>query len=117
MTTKVIPAIFTKHPETAKAFSELASFADSLGHVVLEEKKTCAHLVVGKAAFLGVHPRKSGLRLTVVLSRPIESARIVKCDKASAKRYHIDLDVEAAEGLDEELKGWISEAHKRNKGL
>ena len=109
-----IPELFAKTPETAKAYEHVLAFARSLGSVRIEEKKTCIHLVAGKAAFLGVHPRKSGLRLTIVLSRPIESKRIVKCDKASAKRFHIEVDVPGDKALDKELKALISEAYKRN---
>ena len=109
-----IPELFSKTPETAEAYEELIAFARSLGSVTIEEKKTCVHVVAGKAAFLGVHPRKAGLRLTIVLSRPIDSKRIVKCEKASAKRFHIEVDVPAVKGLDKELKSLISEAYQRN---
>src|SRR5579885_2761630 len=95
-----IPALFTKSPETEKAYDELLAFARTLGNITVEEKKTCVHVVAVSAAFLGVHPRKSGLRITLVLSRPIDSQRIAKCEKASAKRFHIDLDIPADKGLD-----------------
>lgn len=112
MIAKSMPEIFTRSPETVKAYSELISFANSLGSHEVEEKKTCVHLVAGKAAFLGVHPRKAGLRITIPLDRPIEGNRIAKCEKASAKRYHIDLDLSADKPLDGEIKGWIKEAYR-----
>ena len=114
MAPRPVPEIFAKHPETARAFSELMAFVDTLTSCTIEEKKTCLHVVAGKAAFLGVHPRKNGLRLTVVLSRPIDSPRIVKCEKASAKRYHVDLNILASEGIDNEVRSWITEAYQRN---
>lgn len=112
--TRTVPEIFVCNGPTKKAFEELLSFADTLGQVQFEEKKTCAHLAAGKAAFVGIHPRKAGLRLTLVLSRPLQGDRILKCDKASAKRYYIEVNVIAENGIDDELKSWIEEAYLRN---
>jgi hypothetical protein len=106
-------AMFAGKPEAVKAFEQVMAVVRPLGNFVVEEKKTCLHITAGGPAFLGVHPRKNGLRLTVVLTRPIEGTRIVKCDKASANRYYIDLNLVAADGMDEELKDWIGEAYAR----
>src|SRR5437764_224953 len=77
-------SIFEGKVEAAKAYGELMKVVARLGPYEVEEKKTCLHVTSGGPAFLGIHPRKNGLRLTVVLTRPIEARRIVKCDRASA---------------------------------
>ena len=109
-----VPEIFAKYPAATKYYEELLAFVKTLGKSTIEQKKTCAHVVAGSSAFLGIHPRKTGLRITVVLSQPISSKRIVKCDKASANRYHIDLDINTDHQLDDEVKKWIAEAYARS---
>jgi len=113
---KSVPSIFENKPQATRAYAEVLAFAKSLGKYEVEEKKTCLHLTAGKTAFLGVHPHKDGLRLTVVLSKAIESKRIVKCEKASANRYHVDLNFVAADGMDSELKKLIKESYERSSG-
>jgi hypothetical protein len=108
------PSLLENKPEAASAYDEITKYAKSLGKFGVEEKKTCLHFTAGKTAFLGIHPRSNGLRLTVVLSRDFKSKRIVKCEKASANRYHVDLNYVAADGLDEELKSLIKESYARS---
>ena len=85
---------------------------NELGDVSVSEKKTCLHVDAAGAAFLGVHPRKTGLRLTIPLDRALNSERIVKCDAASKTRFHNDVDLVEGVALDAELKGWIEDAYK-----
>ena len=108
------PELFRKHVEATRVYDELMAFVRTLGKFKVEEKKTCVHVVAGKAAFLGVHPRKSGVRITVVLGNPVDSDRIAKCEKASANRYHIDLDISGDQKLDKNVRSWIAESYKRS---
>ena len=111
-----VPALFGKSKETSSMFDELMSFVRTLGKSSIEEKKTCVHVVAGKAAFLGIHPRKDGLRITVVLDHAVDSPRIAKCDKASAKRFHVDLNLSPELGLDKHVRGWIAGSYARAIG-
>jgi len=51
------------------------------------------------------------LLLNLRSSAPIESSRVRKVERASANRYHNELLLESASALDEELMGWLAEAH------
>ena len=93
--------------ETARA---LIAQALALPDVSVDPKGTCIHLN-RRTAFAGLHPRKTALLLSLRSSAPIESGRIRKVERASANRYHNELLVDSADALDEELRGWIAEAH------
>lgn len=113
MTTGTVPALFDGKPGAASAYEELLPVLNGLGAYEIEEKKTCLHACVNGVAFLGIHPRRTGLQLTLVLSRPLEGPRIKKCEKGSAKRFHIDVELKAGDVVDEELKGWLAESYGR----
>ena len=93
--------------ETARA---LIARARALPDVTVDPKGTCIHLN-RRTAFAGLHPRKSALLLNLRASAPIESPRIRKVERASANRYHNELLLELADAIDDELMGWIAEAH------
>jgi hypothetical protein len=107
------PALFADRPVSAAAFDKLMAMVNRLGAVKIEEKKTCLHVVAGRAAFLGVHPRKDGLRLTLVLGRALDDPRVVKSERASANRYHHEIDFPGNAEVHEDLANWLSEAHAR----
>lgn len=111
-----IPAIIAARPASASIYSLLLPILAQFGEFRAEEKKTSLHLVAGRAAFLGVHPRKDGVRLNVVLARPLEGDRIVKSEKVSANVFHNEVDVCRPEDFDAELIGWLSEAYSRVSG-
>ena len=110
---EAIPAVFAKNPQSAELYALLLKNLNGAGDVSVEEKKTCLHLTGGKAAFLGVHPRKNGLRLNIVLNHQLDSARTVKAEQVSANRYHNEVDITSPSQIDEELLGWIAEARQR----
>ena len=90
-----------------KLLLELRKFAD----FEVETKKTSLHIVNGKA-FLGVHPRKDGILINIVLTRAIESERPKKkVERVSANRYHNQIDLKSAADLDSEVIGWLKEAY------
>jgi hypothetical protein len=105
------PSIFAQRPAASQAYSRLVMLLDSIGPYRVEEKKTSLHLVAGKSAFLGVHPRKDGIRLNIVLDRELSDPSVVKVEKVSAKRWHNELDLPSDGELSPELCGWIREAH------
>ena len=74
-------------------------------------KKTSIHLV-RSSAFVGVHPRKAHLLLTIKAAAPIQSGRIVKTEQFSANRWHLDVKLAIAGDLDAELLGWLREAYE-----
>jgi hypothetical protein len=107
---EIIPSLFTKNEASTAVYRALLGIVLNLENVSVEEKKTCVHLVTGSGAFLGVHPCKNGLRLTIPLARSLHEDRIVKCEQVSARRFHNEVDLQGG-CLDPELVQWIAEAH------
>lgn len=105
--------LFKGREEAGEAYAGLIPLLESLGGYVVEEKKTSLHITNGKVAFLGVHPRKNGIRLNIVLARALEGSRVAKTERVSANRFHNEVDLVAGAPLDEELSGWIREAYAR----
>ena len=108
----VVPAVLRKWAASSEASDTLLSYIGALPGIVIEEKKTCVHITAGKAAFLGIHPRKSGLSLSIVLNRPLTGSRIRKCEQLSAKRFHSELNLDGGQVIDDELAAWIEEAYR-----
>jgi hypothetical protein len=98
------------NPVSNAIYEALTLELGQLGEHVIEVKKTSLHIARGRA-FLGVHPRKNGLLLNIVLNRPLASDRLRKSEQVSANRYHHEIELGAAAELDKELLGWIGEAH------
>jgi hypothetical protein len=109
----VLPALFAGNPASAAVWERLVGELDGLGALGVEEKKTSVHVTNARAAFLGVHPRKQGLRLNIVLATPLEGARVVKSERVSANRFHNEVDVKDPAEIDAELLGWIRQAYER----
>ncbi len=105
--------VFANFSESSRqANATLLTYVETLGPLDVQEKKTCLHLAAGKAAFLGVHPRKNGVRINLVLDRPLVGDRIVKAEKVSKNRFHNEVDFGASDQIDPELATWIAEAYR-----
>lgn len=96
----------------AETYCALLARVEALGPFEVDPKKTCVHFNAG-GAFLGIHPRATGLLLTIVTERPIQSARIRKHEQASRNRCHNDLAVAGPAEVDDELAGWIGDSYRR----
>ncbi|HEV7658226.1 MAG TPA: DUF5655 domain-containing protein [Allosphingosinicella sp.] len=108
---EAVNRIFARsEPEVRTLARALIERARALPDVTVDPKGTCIHLN-RRTAFAGLHPRKYALLLNLRSSAPIEGARIRKVEKVSANRYHNEMLVESAEALDDELIGWIADAH------
>jgi len=106
-----VDRIFARcEPHVRDVARTLIARADGLPGVTVDPKGTCIHLN-RRTAFAGLHPRRSALLLNLRSSAPIESPRIRKVERASANRYHNELLIEAADAIDDELMGWVAEAH------
>jgi hypothetical protein len=91
-------------------YAELLNVARRLGPFQEEVKKTSIHLV-RDAAFLGVHPRKSHLLVTVKSGGPIASPRIAKAEQVSKYRWHLDIELAEPAEIDDEFTGWMSASY------
>jgi hypothetical protein len=103
-------------PSARQAYEAVLKATRGFGKVTAEEKRTSVHLVGGKSAFAGVHPRKSGILLNIRSSAPIESPRIRKVEKVSANRFHNEMLVGAPAEVDGEVLGWLRAAYNLSSG-
>jgi hypothetical protein len=82
----------------------------SLGDVQVISQKTRL-VCVARVRFAGLSPRKRGFQASFALHRWLDSPRIVKrVDYGPRWRGHY-LSVQARTDLDDELRGWLQEAH------
>jgi hypothetical protein len=82
----------------------------TLGECELQENTASLHLVHGRA-FLGIHPRRGGILINIVLARQLESPqgapRRSRIRQPVAQRDHPGRPQE----IDAELFTWIREGH------
>ena len=99
-----------KSPASQEVYARLIGTLKELGPFTLEEKKTCLHLVRGRA-FAGIHPRSTGLLLNLVLDQPLKNKRVRKCEQLSAHRYHVEFLLEEPDQVDAQILGWARQAY------
>ncbi len=95
---------------TKVVYDALLDRVEAAGEHGVELKQTSVHFTRGRA-FLEVHPRAGGLLLDLVTPEPLDSARVRKREQVSRDRWHNEVLVTAREQLDDELGGWIRQAH------
>ena len=76
---------------------------------VIDPKGTCVHVNAGEGgtAYLGLHPRKGAVLVTIRTQSPIKSKRIRKAEQVSRNRCHCDVLVSGVDEVDAELLGWM----------
>ena len=100
-----------KDPVVQAIYDRLLKACKKFGPVAIEPKLTSIHLV-SRYAFAGVYTRSDYLRLELHLSKPLESKRVVKVEKASANRFHHTIKLSSVKEVDAELIGWLQDAYK-----
>jgi hypothetical protein len=90
-------------------YDRLLAAAKSIGPFAEDPKKTSIHLT-RKSAFAGVATRKDALLVTIKLASDVHSARIVKRQRASARRWYLDVRLESPEDVDREMTSWLKAA-------
>lgn len=98
-------------PEAIHLYRSLLAAIRPLGEFGEDVKKTSVHLT-RKSTFAGVHFRRSYLILVIKTISPIDSARIVKVEQVSKKRWHCELKVASESEIDVELRSWIGQAYE-----
>lgn len=99
-----------RSPASQATYAKLLSAVEKLGPFEVEEKKTCIHLTRGRA-FAGVHPRATGLVLSLVFDTPLEDARVRKSEQLSANRHHAEFKLDHPKEIDAQMVGWIKRAY------
>jgi hypothetical protein len=102
---------FTGKPTAVEAtYRRLLRAARELGPVREDPKKTSIHLV-RETAFAGVATRKTSLVLTVKSAFDIASPRIVRRERTSPNRWHLEIRLDRPNDVDRELVGWLAAAY------
>jgi hypothetical protein len=97
-------------PHVRVTYDRLLDAARALGPVHEDPKKTSIHLARA-TAFAGVATRRSAIVLTLKASRDVASARVVKHERASANRWHLDVRLDGPDDVDAELVDWMRHAY------
>lgn len=79
----------------------------------LQENASSFHVARGRA-FLGIHPRRGGILVNIVLTRELESPRIHRAERVSANRWHNELILRESAEIDAELFAWIREGYAQS---
>jgi len=98
-------------PASTAALAALLEKLNEIGPFAVEEKQTSFHIVNGRA-FLGVHPRKNGLLINIVLDHPVDSPRLHRAEHVSASRWHNEFLVSSPSDIDAELVACVAAAHR-----
>jgi hypothetical protein len=107
-----ISAHFKKSlPVVRAAYEAILDVARTLGPVREDPKKTTIHLV-RETAFAGVAARRDALILTLKSTRPINNPRVHRAHQTSTNRWHMEIRVNGAGEVDNELKAWIADAYE-----
>jgi hypothetical protein len=111
-TTHTVKQHFEDRAPAVKAtYDRIIGAAKKLGPVKEEAKKTSIHLV-RNTAFAGVATRKSALILTLKSDKDVPSDRVIKREKVSANRWHVEVRLEAPAEVDKEIVSWIKKAYE-----
>jgi predicted transport protein len=103
-------ALSLTSPETRRLYDQLRVQLRRLGPFEEEVKKTSIHLA-RRSAFVGVHPRKNSLLITIKSEQPIRSPRIVKTEQVSKSRWHCELKLTSPAEIDPEFLAWAKTAY------
>jgi hypothetical protein len=97
-------------PISSSVYGALMDKISPLHRCELLENASSFHVVHGRA-FLGIHPRRGGILVNIVLTRELESARIHRVERVSANRWHNEVILTDPSEIDTELLTWIREGY------
>jgi len=101
--------MLTMTPTQRAIYERLLAAARTIGPFTVDSKKTSIHLT-RTSAFAGVATRKDALLVTIKSPTDIPSPRIVKRQRASAHRWHLDVRLGSPKEVDRELTSWLKDA-------
>ena len=93
-----------------QTYERLLQVLKQCGPVSKEAKKTSIHLV-NRSAFAGIATRKEYLILTIRSDHDLQSPRVHKVERVSAKRFHSEVKLASPAEVDPELTGWLKAAY------
>jgi len=100
-----------KSPAVRETYDRLLAALGTIGPVAEEPKKTSIHLV-RSSALAGVEVRKDYFLLNIKSDAPIDSPRVTKAERLSARRFHQKVRLASPDEVDAELLGWLAKAYE-----
>lgn len=97
-------------PISSEVYGSLTDQISTLPGCELQENASSFHVAHGRA-FLGIHPRRGGILVNIVLDRQLDAARVHRAERVSANRWHNEVILRDPEQIDSELLGWIREGY------
>lgn len=98
-------------PSVRAAYDAILKAARELGKVREAPKKTSIHLM-RETTFAGVTVRREALILTLKSNDAIDSERVQKAQRMSAKRYYNEIRVRSPREVNKELCEWIAASYE-----
>lgn len=92
-------------------YAAILQAAKRLGPFEEDPKKTSIHLN-RKSAFAGVATRKDALILTLKSANDLRGSRVVKSERVSAGRWHVEVRLESPSDVDAKVRGWLAAAYE-----
>jgi hypothetical protein len=99
-----------RSPAVRQVYDRILEVCQAFGPFDEDPKKTSIHLN-RKSAFAGVATRKELLLLTIKAEDDIPSPRIAKRERASSRRWHLEVKLRDPEEVDGEIAGWLQAAY------
>ncbi|MGO4247916.1 DUF5655 domain-containing protein [Paenarthrobacter sp. RAF54_2] len=97
-------------PASSGIFQALMDSLSALEGCELQENASSFHVTHGRA-FLGIHPRRGGILVNVVLESELESDRVHRAERVSSNRWHNEVIVKDATEIDAEFLSWVRAAY------
>lgn len=111
MPDEALDALFAnRQPVTRAIYDRLVEVIAGFGPFRIEPKTVSIH-IARRSGFAGVHPRKAGLLLNIVLDAPIYSKRVRRYEQVSKNRVHNELLLSSPDDVDRELRAWLAAAY------
>jgi hypothetical protein len=97
-------------PTVRAVYERILETARRLGPVVEDPKKTSIHLN-RRTAFAGIATRKTALILTLKSTSDIDDQRVVKRQRVSTNRWHIDVRLETPRDVNATVTAWLGKSY------
>lgn len=102
---------FERKPYGKQLYDRLVSrMKKDISPLKIESLECCIHFV-STFTFAAVKILRNKIRLDFALTRQLQHPRIARPLKMSVHRYLCVVDISREEEIDDELMGWIREAH------
>jgi len=98
-------------PSVRAIYDAILKASRELGKVREAPKKTSIHLM-RETTFAGVTVRRDALILTLKSNDAIDSERVHKAERMSAKRYYNEIRVKSPREVNRELREWLAASYE-----